>query len=438
MAVTDPAVDTPLRRLFRRAAFRRWAVANLFARLPLTMNLLALVLAGEAATGSLATGATLAGISTFSGGLTAQWRGRRLDRVELRGGLRRDLVAAAVGIGAVAIAVLVSAPFWVLAVLVAVQGVVAAAVLGGFRALLVPTVPPEDIEPANAVDAVFVEVAFMAGPAIAGALALFMGAVGVLALQALAFLTAAVLVTGLVERPPVLNPGASGPPPWRTRGATSIYLLIFFVGLPLGAFEAAIPARVEGLGWDPAAAGPLLALTALGSGVAGVVAANLRDPLRAGRITAAALLVGFSLAFLPVSFATTVPVLAVGLLLVGIPIAPMNALAGLAFQRILPLPRQAEGFALFPAMILIGAGVGQVLAGQALESISPSMLMRWLSAVPAVLALVVFGATLRRWLAGLPRGLGYQHDPLITDPAAYARQAALRKMLKDPAAGADS
>lgn len=383
------------------------------------MNLLALVLAGQAATGSLASGATLAGISTFSGGLTAQWRGRRLDRVELRAGLRRDLLAAAAGIGAVAVGVVAGAPLWILAILVAIQGVVAAAVLGGFRALLVPAVPPEDIEPANAIDAVFVEVAFVAGPALAGVLALGVGAVGVLVLQAVAFVIASVLVMGLEARPPMRDPATAGPAPWRTRGAASIYLVVFFVGLPLGAFEAATPARLEALGWDPATAGPLLALTALGSGIAGLFAASLRDPLKRGRVMAGALLLAFSVAFLPASFATTVPVLAVGLFLVGMPIAPLNALAGLAFQRIIPLPRQAEGFALFPAMILMGAGIGQVLTGQLLQFITPAFLLRLLAIIPLVLASVILATVIRRRATGKPAGLGHAHDPGITDPASY-------------------
>ena len=89
--------------------FRRWAVVNLLARLPMTMNLLALVLVGEAVTGSLANGASLAGIATVSAGLAAQWRGRMLDRVELREGLRRHLGLSALAV----LALLGAAAGWV-------------------------------------------------------------------------------------------------------------------------------------------------------------------------------------------------------------------------------------------------------------------------------------------------------------------------------------
>ena len=159
---------SPIRRLAAQPTFRRWAVANLFARLPLTMNLLVLVLVGEEVTGSVATGATIAGAATLSAGLTAQLRGRRLDRVELNRGLRQDLMLSGVSVTAILIATILRAPVPVLLVLAAVMGVAYAAVLGGFRALLVRSVPPGDLEAANAIDAVFVEVAFVTGPARGG------------------------------------------------------------------------------------------------------------------------------------------------------------------------------------------------------------------------------------------------------------------------------
>ena len=190
--------SAPLRRLLSRPLFRRWAVANLFARLPLTMNLLALVLVGEEVTGSLATGAMLAGIATATSGLTAQWRGRQLDRTELRGGLRRDLLLTAVIMAVLAVAAQAGAPVWVLGIIVAVEGLAFAAVLGAIRTLLVKCVPPRDIAPANAIDAVFVEVAFGAGPALAGALALVVGPIGVLGLMVAAFVVASLMLSWLV------------------------------------------------------------------------------------------------------------------------------------------------------------------------------------------------------------------------------------------------
>ena len=411
---------SPLRGLLRNPLFRRWAVTNLFARLPLTMNLLALVLVGEVATGSLATGATLAGILTFTSGVLAQPRGRQLDRTDLRAGVRRDLVLSAAAVVAFVAAVVAHAPVWTLALLAAAQGAVSAAILGGFRALLVPTVPDDQIEPANALDAVFVEVAFVAGPALAGGLALLVGPVGVLGLQAAAFGVAAVLVGGLPTRQPVADPGRAGPAPLRTRGAGSVYLLVLGVGLGLGAWEATMPARLESFGMEAAAAGPLLALTAAGSGLAGLVAANQRDPLRRGRLLAGVLLVAFGAAIVPTAVATNLVVLGLALFAMGLPIAPLNALGGLTLQRTVAVARQAEGFSLFPAMILIGAGAGQALAGQVLRYLTPSELLAAIAVVPVALGAIVLLAAARRRLLGMSPGVGYPHDPDVTDPAAYA------------------
>jgi MFS family permease len=414
------APDTPLRRLLRQPAFRRWAVANLFARLPLTMNLLAMVLVGEAVTGSLGTGAALAGISTFTAGFAAPFRGRRLDRVELRGGLRTDLVASSAVVAVLAVAAAVSAPVWLLGVLACAQGLAFAAVLGGFRALLIPSVPAGDIQAANALDAVFVEVAFVAGPAVAGALALVIPPWGVLALMSLGFAIAAAMLSWLPTRPPVPGPlEAAGPAPLRTRGATPVYLLTLALGVSLGALEAIMPARLADFGLAPASAGPMLALTAAGSGVAGLVAANQRDPLRRGRVVGGVLVLVFAVAFLPTALAPSLVLLGVALFVIGMPIAPLNALGGMALQRSVAEARQAEGFAMFPAMVLIGAGAGQVVAGVLLDRVGAADLLAGLAILPALAGTTMLLAALRRRLRGLPPGVGHLHDPTVRDPASY-------------------
>ena len=415
---------SPLRRLAAQPTFRRWAVANLFARLPLTMNLLVLVLVGEAVTGSVATGATIAGAATLSAGLTAQLRGRRLDRVELNRGLQQDLVLSGLSVTAILIATLLRAPVPVLLVLAAVMGVAYAAVLGGFRALLVRSVPPGDLEAANAIDAVFVEVAFVTGPAVAGALALFLPPSAILGLMAIAFAASVPLTAGLPTREGRIKGAAIvGPNPLRTRGATPIYLMAVGLGVTLGGFEALIPARMAAFGLDAESAGPMLALTALGSGVAGVVAANRSNQLRRGRIVAGILMVALAVGFLPSALAPGLVLLGLAMFAVGLPIAPLNALASYALQRIVAEPRQAEGFSLFTAMILIGAGSGQFAIGQLLAVTTPSVLLLALAGVPVALAVLAFGAAARRRAQGLPPGLGADHDPTVRDPGSWTDSA---------------
>ncbi|MEE8600009.1 MFS transporter [Euzebya tangerina] len=413
--------SVPLKRLFGQPLFRRWAVANLLARLPLTMNLLVLVLVGEALTGEVSTGATLAGGATFAAGATAQWRGRRLDRVELNRGLRTDLGWSSVALAALAGAAVMGAPVPVMLGLAVLLGVAFAAILGGFRALLVQAVPDDDIEAANAMDAVFVEVAFVVGPALAAILALLIPPAGLLLLMSATFLLAVPMTAGLPTREPVAG-GVDpvGPAPLFTHGATPIYLLGLAAGLVLGSFESLIPARVESFGFSAESAGPFLALTALGSGIAGVVAANQSNQLRRGRLYAAALLGLLSLFFLPVAFAGQLWVLGIGMFLLGVPLAPLNALGSLALQRIVAQQRQAEGFSMYTATILIGAGSGQFLVGFLLPRSTPEALLASLVAVAGVIALAILGAAMLRRRRGLPPGLGSDHDPTVTKPSAYA------------------
>ena len=54
--------------LLSERTWQRWTLSSFLARLPITMALLGLVLAGHAETGSLAAGARLAGVTTFCAG----------------------------------------------------------------------------------------------------------------------------------------------------------------------------------------------------------------------------------------------------------------------------------------------------------------------------------------------------------------------------------
>src|SRR5215469_3633125 len=76
--------------LVTQRTWQRWTLSSFLARLPISMSLLGLVLAGQAATGSLATGARLAGFTTLCAGLFGPLRGRLLDRGELRAALQRS------------------------------------------------------------------------------------------------------------------------------------------------------------------------------------------------------------------------------------------------------------------------------------------------------------------------------------------------------------
>ena len=386
-------MSTGLSALVRQPQWRRWTLASFLGRLPLTMTLLALVLVGEHVTGSLAVGAQLAGVATFTAGIAAPLRGRQLDRGGLREGLRNAAVLTAVMLLAQAVAVVADGPLALLFVLAAAQGVSLAALSGGFRALLVPVVSAEDLPRANTLEAVFVEVAFVAGPSLAGILALIVGPVGVLLAMAAAAGASALLVMTL---PAVPGSGFhDGVAPWRTRGATGIYLLALLMGVTAGLLESALPPRAVQLGMAAAAAGPLLALTAAGSAVGGLVAAARKDHGRWQARVAVVLLALFGLLMLGLASVGTIVGVGVLLFAVGVPIAPLNALGSLRLQRVVPVQRLGEGYAVYTAMILVGAGIGQSITGQVLGAIGPQALLAIGGGVPMLAAGAMTAVVLR-------------------------------------------
>ena len=386
-------MTTGLGALVRQPLWRRWTLAAFLGRLPMTMTLLALVLVGKEVTGSVAVGAQLAGVATVTAGLAAPLRGRQLDRGGLRVGLQRAAVATGIVLLAEAAAATAGAPLAAFYVLAALQGVALAALSGGFRALLVPVVPPEDLPRANTLEAVFIEVAFVAGPSLAGVLALLVGPVGVLLAMAAAAFGCALLTGGL----PDVEPGKHGiaAAPWRARGARPVYLLAFAMGVSLGLLESAVPARAEALALAAASAGPLLALVAVGSAVGGLFAATRRDLRRHQVRLTVVLLVTLAALNGAVALTGAVVPLGVALLLLGAPIAPLNALGAMRLQDTVPVTRLGEGFALYTAMILVGAGLGQSITGQTLDAVGAQALLAAAGAVPAAAAVGIALVVLR-------------------------------------------
>ncbi|MGI8874420.1 MAG: hypothetical protein ACR2KP_08850 [Egibacteraceae bacterium] len=358
-----------LRALVTETRWRRWAAAAFLARLPTTMTLLALILVGERATGSLAVGAQLAGVATLTTGLASPWRGRLLDRGELRGGLQRACLASAAVILAQAVALATGMPVWVLFALAVAQGVAMAAIMGGFRALLVPSVSALQLPRANAFDAIFIELAFVSGPAVAAGVAWLIGPIGVLLAMAASMVAATLVARGLPPLPPA--PERPALAPWRTPGALPVYLLALGVGASVGLLESAIPARLDELGSSAEAGGALLTLVAVGSAAGGIAATFLRDARGVVWRRGALLLVAMSVLLWPTAVTGAVSLLAVALLACGLPIAPLNALGALVLQDVVPPGRQAEGFAVFSAAIMFGAGAGQGATGVLLDQAGP-------------------------------------------------------------------
>ena len=358
------------------------------------MVIVALVLSGKRL-GSYGLGAGLAGLYTVGAGLGALWRGRALDRRELRGGLAGELVVAAAAFLATAALVAARAPLPLVAVSVATAGVASSAVFAGYRAFLPEVVPAELVPAAYAIDAVLLEVAFVTGPAVAGGLSLLVGPVGALVAMAGFGLAASILARArLPERPPLPTPSSRepAPAPWSNPEVVANYAVTASVGMVIGLIEAGFAPLAVVLGAEDGVGGVCSAAYALGSALGGVVfATRLGSGRHPGRL-ALVLTVVLGLLIVPSAAASSIPVLLLLLLVGGLPFATANAAAANHLQTRLDPTRVTEGFALQSAAVLLGLGAGNAAASVVLSAEGSPRLLYVLAAVPPVVAVAVVAA----------------------------------------------
>jgi MFS family permease len=333
------------RSLVAQPSWRRFLVASATSRLPITMGVFGLVLAGHAL-GSFSLGARLAAVYTLTGAATAVWRGRRMDRGDLRRSLQRDGVLVAVAAAASAVCIKTHGPPVVVGVLAVALGTALAAIPGGYRAMVSSVVPPDDVGSAYALDAVCVEACFVFGPAVAAMTAWFAGPAGVFVLMAVCALAGSLAAGRLpsVRRSPTSNRGA--PAPHRVPVMLAILAGTVAGGIELGVLDATFPAFAQTLGTKAAIGGIFITVMALGSGTGGLLfgprVAGGRD---IGR-RAAILLLLFGLVTLPMAAAHSIGVVVGFAFIAGAPFALMTTSASVLIQRSIDKSRTTEAFSL--------------------------------------------------------------------------------------------
>ncbi|MEO5680770.1 MAG: MFS transporter [Acidimicrobiales bacterium] len=379
----------PFRALLALPAWRWWVVACFVARLPSTMVVIALVLSGKRL-GGYGLGAALAGLYTVAAGLGALWRGRALDRRELRRGLTGELLTASAAFSVTAVLVGLRAPLPVVGGSVVAAGVATSAVFAGYRAFLPEVVPAALVPAAYAIDAVLLEVAFVTGPAAAGGLALLVTPVGVLAAMAAFGATAALLARTLPERhPPLRSEGdEEAPAPWENREVVATYVVTAAVGMVIGLIEAGFAPFAVALGARDGVGGLLSGAYALGSGLGGLVfATRLRPRRHPGRFSLALTLL-LGAAVVPAAVAPSILVLFSLMVVAGVPFATLNAAAATYLHDRLHRSRATEGFALQGTAVLLGIGAGNGVAALVLSADGSPRLLYVLAALPPALAVV--------------------------------------------------
>jgi predicted MFS family arabinose efflux permease len=266
-------------------------------------------------TSSPALAGTVVGALALPALLTGPVLGAWLDRTSRR---RSVFVANQVLLLAVLVGLLATAgraPSYVVVALALLAGVTSPVLTGGFTGLIAPLVPAPVLRRAYGAEATSYNIAGVAGPALAGALAAaFSADVAVAATAALSAMALAAVLRVPMPRPA----GAPAVTLARTVGdglrllvtepalrALTVATTVSFTGM--GALPVVFPLLAEQVGASAAAGGALFSAFALGALLGSVVVAS-RAPKTGPMRMAFAGIAGLALAFVAVAFAPTFPV----------------------------------------------------------------------------------------------------------------------------------
>ncbi len=359
------------RRVLAAPSVLALLTAQTVATLPAGMGAVALVLYVHETTGSFAAAGVVAGAFTIGLGLTGPVLARAIDRV----GPRPILLPAALLEAAALVAVVGlgdgGAGPAALALAAALAGAAAPPIGGVIRKRWPELVSAGDLPTAYAVDAIQVEIIFIAGPLLAGVLAATVGAgdglLAAAACGALGTLWFVTLLHGDTAKPAAGDHrhGLAG-----ALAAPTVRLLVF-TGVPLGATFGALDVALPAFGVEHGAAalgGPFAAALAFGSALGGLALGARPNALGgAGRAYLTLSLVQ-ALTCLPLLAATAIPEMFVFAVLSGVTVAPLVANRSRIIQvRALP-GTTIEAFTWMGLSITVGASAGAALAGPIVET----------------------------------------------------------------------
>jgi MFS family permease len=344
-----------IRLLVAAAGFHGVAAATA----PLPLVLLLAERTGSYGAAGAVSGAYLAGTA-----LSAPARGRAVDRI----GASRVILPLALldsaAFAAVVALALTDAGTAALAVAAALAGALMPPSISTLRTLWrTLTRTPEEQQAANALQSVTLDVVNIAGPLLGGALAATASPAAALAVSSVCMLLGG-LAFALspparafrpepVERTPL---GALG-----TAGVRTLLVLSLPGGMAVGVLEVAAPAFADERGSGAAAAVPLAAMAA--GSVAGALAYGARTWRLPARARFLRLHAGLAVATGIAALATSVPALAVLLLVVGLVLGPITTTTFGLLDDLAARGTATEALTWLVAAFSAGAAGGSAVAG---------------------------------------------------------------------------
>ncbi|MEU4113169.1 MFS transporter [Kitasatospora sp. NPDC028055] len=365
------------RRLFAAPGATAFTLAGLLGRLALSMNGVSLVVLLAERRGSYALAGTVSAAGLVTGAIGMPLLGRLVDRF----GQSRVAVPAAlynaVPLTALLLCVRLGAPDWTL---YACWAAGAAPNLGGMaraRWAHLHRDDPAARHLANSFEQALDELCFMAGPVLAMLLCTTVAPeAGLLTAGAVGTTGALLFAAQRGTEPPLPVPAPTGErhgSPLRVPGLRVLALTFLATGMVFGATEITTVAYADALG-HKAAAGPLLALVAGGSCLAGLLFGLLTPRRSPGARFLLGVAAMASVLLLPLAAGlggAGLVALGAALFAAGTATAPTMVTGMTLIQELLPQRQFNEGMAVAVSGIVVGISAGAALAGTLAERAAP-------------------------------------------------------------------
>jgi MFS family permease len=359
-------------RVLRAPDVARLLGAAVLARMPIGIDTLAIVLFVRAETGSFARAGLVAAAFGIGSGASSPLQGRLIDQ---HGHARIMVPLAALhaaSLGALVVLGLAAAPAGALVACGLLVGGTVPPVGSVVRPMLSRLLGSEQnlLPTAYALDGIAIEMVFVGGPLLTAAIVSFWSpAVALVVAGGFAVAGTLVLVSAPASR--AFRPsGVSGERhllgALASPGVRTLVAGIAPVGFALGATEVTMTAFAADHG-SRAAAGALLALWAMGSGIGGL-AYGAREHGLAPDARWLRLAVAFPLCSIPLALAPSIAVMTVLALIAGLCLAPLMAAVNQLIGDVAPPGARTEAFAWPITAIALGAAGGSATAGAVIEA----------------------------------------------------------------------
>lgn len=404
----------PYRDLLSRPGALAFSAAGVFARLPMSMVGIGIVLAASAIYDSYALAGRVSAVLVVTSALTAPLIARLVDRHGQARVMFPALVISGVGLSALVVALSFEAPepvLYVTAVVAGMTGQFGSLVRARWSHLLRRDV--DAMHTAYSLESALDEVVFIVGPAAATLLATSVAPTAGIVVPLVSAVVGGTwfLLQKRTEPPPTPHHDSTGGSLIRLPGMLVLVVVFLAMGAIFGATDVSTVAFAEEAG-RKSAAGFILAVFAAGSLVSGLLYGARRwvQPLwmRFG-VGMVALAVGVSL-FVLVS---SLWALAAVMFVTGFAIAPTLINGNGLVQEIVPRTRLTEGLTWVGTSLGVGVSIGSSIAGARIDAEGSH---------GGFLVVVVAGvAALVATLASL-RSLRAEHRRRLADELAITRR----------------